>query len=187
MINYEFFPMLIKGLGTDLLITILAVIFPLIVGVGLTVLMHFTRKSALPKIFRYISILTEGLCPVCILLMTYFTLPQILQYSLAIKPAFASGVALSLCFMGYMAFRYDERDSLVKNIVVNGIGLVADMLKWCFGVAFLIGVSDLISAARNYAASTYLFFMPYFSVTVIIFLILAVLYIIRQICKDFIK
>lgn len=187
MTERELFPSLLKGLGTDLLITALAVILPLIVGIGLTLLMHFTRKTALPKVFRYVSVITEGLCPLLILPMIYYVFPQLLTMQYAVNPVFISSAGLSLCFLGYMAYRYDGRDSLCKNIVVNGIGLVADMMKWCFASTFMIGVSGLVGAARNYSAYTYHFFGPYFSATIIILVVLVVLYIARQICKDLLK
>ena len=60
MIIMNRFSLILSGLGNDLLVVILAALLPLMVGVGLTILMHFTRKTALPKVFRYVSILTEG-------------------------------------------------------------------------------------------------------------------------------
>ncbi len=177
----DLIPMLFLGLGNDLLVTVISIILPLNIGIAFTILMHFTRKSPLPKVFRFLSILTEGLAPTVILMLFYFC---VFVTGSALIPAI---VALSICFMGYMIFRYDGRDSLVKNIVVNGIGLVVDMLKWCFCILGYVGIMNIVKAANTYAYRTYSFFLPILLLLIISFIILAVLYIIRQICKEFMK
>ena len=181
-IIHDLIPMLFSGLGNDLLVTVISIILPLNIGIAFTILMHFTRKSPLPKVFRFLSILTEGLAPLSVLLFFYFCV--LASCNNALVPAI---VALSICFMGYMIFRYDGRDSLIKNIVVNGIGLVADMLKWCFCILGYVGIMNIVKAANTYASRTYSFFLPILFILIISFIILSVLYIIRQICKEFMK
>ena len=181
-IIYDLIPMLFSGLGNDLLVTVISIILPLNIGIAFTILMHFTRKSPLPKVFRFLSILTEGLAPLSVLLFFYFCV--FTSRNNVLIPAI---VALSICFMGYMIFRYDGRDSLIKNIVVNGIGLVVDMLKWCFCILGYVGIMNIVNAANRYAIRTYSFFLPILLLLIISFIILAVLYIIRQICKEFMK
>ena len=180
--NYELIPMLFTGLGNDFLVTVISIILPLNIGIALTILMHFTRKSPLPKIFRFLSILTEGLAPTAVLIFSHFCV-----FSSSNSRFIPASVALSLCFMGYMIFRYNEQNSLVKNIVVNGIGLIADMLKWCFCILGYVGIINLTKAANVYAGRTFDYFLPILLLLTISFIILAVLYIIRQICKEFMK
>lgn len=186
----EWIPMILSGLGTNVLIVILSSILPLVVGIGLTVLMHYKRKTALPKVFRYVSILTEGIVPLVLLNMVYYEYPKLVRAVdpsfLHVEPTTAALMALSVCFMGYMVFRYDERDSLVKNLVVNGIGLFADLFKWCFSIVAFIGVDDMIRINSWYLRVT-----PRFGVLIpaliIGMAILIPLYIGRQLCKDFMK
>ena len=173
--------MFLEGLGNDLLIVSLSAIFPLMVGIGLTTLLHFTRRTPVPKIFRYLAIFTEGLAPTVILLICYF---EILLNAPGVVGAV---VALSVCFAGYMVFRYDERDSLLKNILVNGIGLVADLFKWSFSILGYVAIVDITRAANLYRCTTYSMWTPFLLLLVITFAILAFLYLVRQICKDVIK
>ncbi len=185
----EWIPMILSGLGTNVLIVILSSILPLVVGIGLTVLMHYKRKTALPKVFRYVSILTEGMVPLIILFVMFLSYPQLVQMVdpiFRVEPTTAALMALSVCFMGYMVFRYDERDSLVKNLVVNGIGLFADLFKWCFSIVAFVGVPDMVGQARIYIGSTYRFTI-YIYLLIIGMAILIPLYIGRQLCKDFMK
>ncbi len=190
MRNENVLSMILSGLGTDILVVILSAILPLLVGIGLTVLMHFTRKSPLPKVLRYVAILTEGLVPTAVLFITFFSVPDVVQEMI---PTFrgqaisCAVISLSICFLGYMVFRYEERDSLLKNIVVNGIGLIADLFKWCVALVAIIGVQDLIGFAKVYVGRTFEYVIPYTLVLIVSSVVLVVLYLARQLCKDLMK
>ena len=186
----DLFSMLISGFGTDVLVVLLSALLPLLVGIGLTVLMHFTRKSALLKVFRYVAIATEGLVPTVILFTTFFSVPRAIQNLhplFRMEPLSTAVIALSICFLGYMVFRYEERDSLIKNLVVNGIGLVADLFKWCVAVVAVIGVQDVLGAAKLYVGRTYNITGAYSLVLLISSVVLVTLYLVRQLCKDLMK
>ncbi len=180
---FDLFASLIRGFGYDLLVTVLSVFFPLLVGCGLTVLMHFKRAGALPKVFRYLSVLTEGLAPAAVLLFCYFGLFGRSE----IPPFLVASVALSVCFTGYMVYRYEARDSLLKNLLVNGIGLVADLLKWSFCTLSFITIQNVTRAVGNVVSRTYEPFIPYFVLVLFTFGILFVLHAARQILKDVLK
>ena len=177
----DIFSLLLRGFTSDLLTVLLSAILPMLVGVGLTVLMHFTRKTALPKVFRYVAIVTESLVPAAVLyVLFYVVLASFQQADLPVV------VTLNICFMGYMAFHYDERDSLLKNIVVNAMGLIIKLYLWCVAVSGMLGATGLLRSAQMIMWSTYK--STYFLVPLLVsFGVLFVLHILRQLCKDFMK
>ncbi len=179
--SIEWIPMILSGLGTNVLIVILSSILPLVVGIGLTVLMHFTRKTALPKVFRLVSVLPESIAPIALILVAFFFVSATATQS--ILPVV---ITLTVCFLGYMVIRYDDRDSLIKNILVHGIGLLAELFKWSLAICGTVAVRDLVKSTSLIVGRTYEF-AYYFIPLIISFCILIVLYIGRQLCKEFMK
>lgn len=171
---------LLEGLGNNLLITVLSVILPLAVGTGLTVLMHFTKKTPVPKIFRILAVCTESAVPMLLVLVSYFCWFQNVRSALL-----AVTVAFSVSFLGYMVSRYEPSDSLLKNMTVNGIGLVADVFKWSTVVGY-IGMMDMTKAAdflRMKDYETGYLLIP----LAVIGGILLTLYLAKALCKNFMK
>ena len=177
------FTSLLSGAALDLLIVFLSALIPLFFGIGLTVLFHFTRNTPLPKIFRYLSIVFESLAPGVLILCVYFSKLFAILLGSNLTAAI---VALSICFLGYMPFRYTASESLLKNIFVNGLGLLASLMKWSISLVSLIGVSNLLGVARAYTGRTYNF-SGYGLALVIAFLLLAGLTTAQTICKNHMK
>ncbi len=177
----KFLETLTAGLSNTFILSVVAVLVPLLVGVGFTILNHFTKRTPVPKIMRYVHLPFECLAPIACLGVIYFVVGAELNLS-----AFAALViTFSICYWGYMVVRYNPADSLAKNIAVNGIGLIASVFKWSM-ISSFVGYMDLFRSANLMFGRTY-----DSSVMIIPLLIsigvLALLYVAKNLCKDLMK
>lgn len=173
---------LAEGFGTNVLITFLSALLPLIVGIPLVILMHYTGKTIVPKLLKYPMLIFESIAPVIIVALLYFCI-----FANTRSGTFAVISALSVCFLGHLPQQFDARDSLAKNIVVSSIDLIASLFKWSTAVCSIIAVQDIYRAASSIAARTF-DYAPYLLIALVItFVCLAVLYLARNLCRDLMK
>lgn len=63
-------------------------------------------------------------------------------------------IGFTISFLGYMPTRYNSDYSLIKNIAVNGIGLVSSIFKWSFCASF-VGTVEMLRVANIHLSKTY--------------------------------
>ena len=138
---------LFSGLFMNVLFSVITCIFPLIIGIALTLICRKCR--VLPKIVRIVGSLFEVLCPIVVIFMAFYllNLPRQLATFIILIP-------FSFCFMGYMLIHYNEQYSAIKNIVVNGLGLFSTVFKWSF-VLRCVGISEALTVAERFASGSY--------------------------------
>ena len=178
----------ISRVWINVLVTALSAFVPLIVGVGFTILMHFTKTNPVPKIIRYLTIPLESLVPVIVIVAVYYIpFPDILPFSIpfSVESIACCVIGLTLCFLAYMPHRYNENDSIIKNIAVNGLGLIASIFKWSTIVGY-IAVTDIMRAAAVQYGRTYTV-IYYIWPLIVSFIVLAVIYILKNILRDVLK
>ena len=161
--------MLLKGFANNILITGLSAILPLIIGIPLC---YFASRSKIAdSIFHWISIVTECLCPL-VLLVAVFYLPATM-IDIRLPREFVAYLALTVCFLFYMPAHFNKGDSFLKNTLYNGIGLISSIFKWSFCIGY-IAVFDLLKAATNAFTSSFetLWFIVPILISVIILFIL---------------
>ncbi len=171
--------LILEGLTKNLLITLLSIQLPLGVGILLTVFANMNRTVA--KVFSWISLPAECLCPIVVLSAVYFNS----GLRNAAEMFIFSALIFSFCFIGYMPARHYEGYSFLKNILYNGLGLLSSVYKWSFCVGF-IGMMDLLRAAqvagsREYSGA------PYWIVLAISVVILLIVETGRRFVKNLMK
>lgn len=193
----EFFVDLIKGLGLNFIITVMAIIVPLILGVAGSLLVK--NQKTLGKVFWYLDIPCRSVCvPVALVLMYY--LPglagttilrdiDILMFEKLSIDGFSKTMILILilgfAFLWYMPAKYNHEFSLAKNILYNGMGLFSNVFKWSF-VAGMIVIPDMLKITQIYVAKTYSF-LPYIIPFLVVSFILFVIELVRVLIKHFMK
>lgn len=171
--------LLLQGFANNIIITIISVIFPLCLGVLLTFLAGKSRIA--DRIFLWISLPFESICPVLLLVFIYYISGRLINFNRYVITIFT----FSICFMFYMSARFVKTDSFLKNTLVNGIGLISTVFKWSFCVSF-IGVIDLLKAANLIMAKSYnpvSYILPFVISLIIIF----VLELAKRLLKQFLK
>ncbi len=178
----DFWGMFFEGILTSLTLVGLSVILPLICGIGFTVLMHFTRKNIIHRVVRYLAVFTECLAPSCLVVFIYYMVARTMD----IEPFITVVATLSLSLLLYMPHRYESRDSLLKNIIVNSLGLIISAFKWSLAICSLIGVRDIVLVSRHMMART---FASWYNFVPLIFgiIVLVILHLVRNLCKDLLK
>lgn len=94
----------------------------------------------------------------------------------------STNVINTLSFLGYMPTRYNSDYSLIKNIAVNGIGLVSSIFKWSFCASF-VGTVEMLRVANIHLSKTY---EPssFWTAMIISFAVIVVLELMKFIAKD---
>ncbi len=179
---------LFSGITGTLTVVVLSSIIPLAVGSLLTI--FAVNNSKLEKIFSWISMPFECLCPILLVLVIYFYLPPSINHFLGVEffanPLFSIVLTLSLCFVGYMPNRVNQSYSALKNIICNGIGLVRSLFMWSFAVSSMIGYKDLVSYSKMMMARTY-YFEYYLIPFVFAAIVIAILEVSRRLVKQYMK
>jgi len=172
--------MLIDGFANNLIIMLLSAILPLAIGIPLIFAAH--RNQTVGKVFHWISLPFECLCPAIFIVVCAFGFFASLPIDLVLIPAIA---AFTLSFIGYMPARYEPIYSIGKNIIYNTLGLFSAIFKWSF-CASLIGAKDMLFSARNIASKT---FTPdsYVIVLIASFAVILLFEIARRIVKQRMK
>ena len=143
----------LEGFGNSLLITLLSIIFPLAIGIIITI---FSSKfKVVNSIFGWLSLPFECLCPMFLCVAIYFLIPMKIiprdTWSIIIAV-----VVLTISFLGYMPARCVESYSAIKNIFYNGIGLVKNICIWSFFItSSSIANTDLFRVTLTAISRTY--------------------------------
>ena len=175
---------IIEGLSNNILLTALAFIMPWVLGCLMSILFSTTKKlDFIRKIFQIISLGFESLCPLITILVLFYVVGSSVRFSNAGFVFAALGLAIS--FIGYMPRRYDPQNSIMKNLLVNSIGLMSNIFKWSF-CASIIGVMEMARAASNIAAHT-CEYGTYFIVFAISFVVILTLELTRYLLKEYLK
>ena len=136
-----------RGMGVNIDVTIFSLIIPFGLGVLFTILCAKNRRTE--KIFSWISLPFECVCPPVMLCVLYF-----LVFPRNKIATLITVMCFTLAFFGYMPARYNRSMSLWRNIVYNGLGLYGAIFKWSFCVG-LIGQVDMLKTADVIRARTY--------------------------------
>lgn len=131
---------LFKGLLNNFLITGCSCILPLIIGLAMY---YICMKSKNLCKFTFLWNVFEGVCPLLTIMIMYFCILRKVQ----LNPLLVCIIGFTISFIGYMPTRFNNKDSLIKNLAVNGIGLISSIFKWSFCASF-IGVKDMLGVAR---------------------------------------
>ena len=177
----KYLGLLFDGLGRNFLITIASMMFPLGIGILLSI---FVRKSeTAAKVFNWVKIPFECISIPSLLLTVYYLTAYYFYY--LPNNILATIIVFSVTFICYMPSRYDRSSSFGKNLLYNGLGLFSALFKWSF-VTHLIGVADLFGAARSVFGVTYQGW-PYAATFVIAAGVLVVVEIGRALVKQLMK
>ena len=173
-----------EGLLNNILLTVLSCIVPLLFGCLMTVLFALTKKLRfIRNIFQGTSLISESLCPAITIIVVFYLPGMVLANGLDRWLAVILGFTIS--FLGYMVKRYDQRDSILKNLLVNSLGLTSTVFKWSFVVGY-VGVLDMLRAGTKYMAVTVSLWGVLITLA-ISFVILLVIEGIRYLLKELLK
>ncbi|MBQ6946423.1 MAG: hypothetical protein IJN42_00095 [Clostridia bacterium] len=137
---------LLEGWGNNFLITFVSMIFPLLIGLAAYLLTKYF--PILGKVFHWLSLPFECLCPVVLLLVYFFVVfPEMNATILVI-------IVMSLCYLGYMPARFNSDFSFLKNFLYHGLGLFSSIYKWSFCVGY-VGTMDLLRASNMLRNNSY--------------------------------
>ncbi len=159
--------MALRGLSVNFIITLMASIAPLLFGIAMVFPSRFS--NVFRRIIKGISAVTESISPVFMIVLLFYNVfagSEVSRLAVTI-------IGFSICFLGYIPSRFNTNYSIGKNIVVNVLGLFADIFKWSLVVGY-IGVIDLLrentmQMARTYEPSV---FIGGFIVSLIVLLII---------------
>lgn len=142
-------PMLFRGYMMNILITVVACIIPLAIGIPLTIPSKFS--SIVSKIFSFVSLPFECISPLLFsALLLYFIVPSTSRSLMWVVFAFA----LSTSFLLYMPAHFQSEYSMLKNILYNGLGLIQGIFLWSFTASFF-GIMELMRSASNLFSFTF--------------------------------
>ena len=169
-----------SGFGNNMLITFLASILPIAIGIGLTFLMNAVKSKGLRILFRIIAVLFYCLAPLILMLLSYRVVFMTVRTALL-----SIVVALTISHIGYFVMRYDSNATAAKNIVINSLGVLSSVFLWST-VSGYVGFNDIVKAC-NFISSMEYDFSYYWIALIVCFLVLAVINIPRMILKEKIK
>ena len=136
-----------SGFANNLLIVLLSSLIPLSTGI----LLNFfaSKKATIGKVFGWVSLPFECICPLLLLIILYYLLPAERNNAL-----FIIVIAFSLSFIGYLPARYISSYFFINNILYIGLGLISTIFKWSFCVGY-IAYNDMLKGAQMTIARTY--------------------------------
>ena len=108
------------------------------------------KNESLTKIGRICGAFFESFCPIVTIVFLYYCVFG----QLHINRILVCIIGFSISFIGYMPLRYEPKNSMIKNLVVNTLGLISTAFKWSFA-AGMIAVADLLRYANMQMAKTY--------------------------------
>ena len=171
----QYMPMLVQGFGRNFLIVLLSMIVPL--GLGILFTMLACKKRNIEKVFSWVSLPFECICPAALMVALYFGV-----FSFVHNALLPIVVAFSIAFIGYMPARINRSMSAGRNIAYNALGLFGALYKWSFCV-HIVAYQDLFAVANIIRSRTYR--MEIMLVPLLVsFGILAVIEVLRRIIKN---
>ena len=188
---------LLQGFGINVLITVLATFFPLVLGVILTVLAGKVRYVG--RIAEWVSLPFECITPIVFIVVMYYCPFLMIDLFDVLGPgegfveflrditrsSWFIGIMLSFAFVGYMPARYNPSASILKNILCNGCGLVCTAFQWSFAVGF-VGVLDMLKMAMLEMSRLFDAF-PFVLVALVALIVVGALQIAKRLCSQFLK
>lgn len=180
------------GFGNNILITILAAIIPLCVGIPLSLLFLLSKRH--PKISAVISAIISAvnipfvsiLFPAALLLCYYGFVRYFHFGNLQITRTVIVVFALALTYWLYIPARYIKEWSFGKNTLYNSLGLLSRLFVFSFIGSYFIGLPDALTIARNMVAYRYVMW-PYLVVLLGTFCVLFFIELVRWVIKTFMK
>jgi ABC-type arginine/histidine transport system permease subunit len=139
---------MMSGLLNNILITAGSCILPMVVGIAVCVVCN--KNQSLSKIAHIFGAFFESFCPIVTIVFLFYCVFGQLQLNRIVICI----IGFSISFMGYMPLRYEPKNSMLKNLAVNGLGLVSTAFKWSFAAGW-IAVADLLKFASMQMAKTY--------------------------------
>lgn len=139
---------LFQGLLNNIFITVGSCLLPLAVGFAAYWLCN--KNESLTKIARICGAFFESFCPIVTIVFLYYCVFG----QLNVNRILVCIAGFSISFIGYMPLRYEPKNSIIKNLVVNTLGLISTAFKWSFA-AGMIAVADLLRYANMQMARTY--------------------------------
>lgn len=167
---------LFQGLLNNILITIGSCLLPMIVGIAAYFIC--SRNESLIKLAHLCGVFFESFCPVITILLMYYCIFAQTRLS----GIWVCIIGFTISFLGYMPTRYNSDYSLIKNIAVNGIGLVSSIFKWSFCASF-VGTVEMLRVANIHLSKTY---EPssFWTAMIISFAVIVVLELMKFVAKD---
>ncbi len=140
---------LLDGLSANFLITILAFIFPMLLGTLISVLI---RKSvSAQKVFKWINAPFASISiPIFFTLLYYF--PGLVFGSRMPSRILPCIIALSFAHLFYIPARYDNGYTFLKNILNNALGLLSSLFLWSITTR-IISINDIFFKATEFVAT----------------------------------
>lgn len=139
---------LFQGLLNNIFITVGSCILP--ISVGFAAYWLCNKNESLTKIARICGAFFESFCPIVTIVFLYYCVFG----QLHVNRILVCIIGFSISFIGYMPSRYDPENSMIKNLVVNTLGLISTAFKWSFAAGW-IAVADLLKFASMQMAKTY--------------------------------
>lgn len=202
-------PLLLEGLGVTILISVLAILIGLVIGL-LTCFMRMA-KNPIPRGIAYVYIWCVRGTPMIVqAFLVFFAFPQVVQYFISgfTIDAFTAGlITLSLNAGAYMAEIFRGGISAISKGQIEaarslGLSKTRTMLKVVLPQAFricipslvnqfiitvkdssilsVIGLADIVNQAKVYVGKTYDFFPAYITVAVFYLVVISILMIISN-------
>lgn len=168
-------PSLFQALLNNIFITAVSCLLPL--AVGFTAYWLCNKNEHLTMIARILGILFESFCPIVTIGFLYYCGLGQLNGQLNVNCILICIIGFSISFIGYMPLRYDPKNSIIKNLVVNTLGLISTVFKWSFTTG-MIAVFDLLTyakMARTFGVASSFVFIPVFFISFVLVLILETL------------
>ncbi len=176
----EYFPRILEGLLTNLLIV--ALTFACVFPIGLLLSFFASKSKTAGKVFHWLSLPFECLPIITVLFFVYFSAGRAFHFTALV----AALIAFVICFIGYMPARHDPNSSFLKNILYNGLGLISTVFKWSL-VSSIIGVPEMIKRAQNVIAITFNSFEVWTFVFICVFILILPIEIARRLIKQLMK
>lgn len=176
----EYFPRILEGLLTNLLIV--AVTFVCVFPIGLLLSFFASKSKTAGKVFNWLSLPFECLTIITALFFVYYSVNRLFGLSALITTL----VVFTICFIGYMPARQDPNASFLKNILYNGLGLISTVFKWSL-VSSIIGAPGIVRQAQNVAAITFNSFEVWTFVTICVFIVILPIEIGKRLIKNLMK
>lgn len=170
--------LILSGFLNNLLMTVLAALLPLGLGIGMTFLMKHVDKKGLRIPLRVVGAVFYSFAPVALLLYLFFSVIRSVSGG-GILPVV---LTLMISHLGYFMMRFEPDASVGKNIVVNTLGLFSSLFMWSM-IAGYIGCHDMVYASNMVRSLTFDAGIT-LTVLAIAFGMLAVLNVPRMILKE---
>ena len=179
--------MYLQGLGMNLLLTLLSCILPVLFGV-IWILISKTHIIT-HRIVKLLSQFWECFTPMIVIVVVYYGVPQIanlIGLHFRLNPLVTCVIGFSICFLGFLPARQKSDYSIIKNILLNTVDLIATVFMWTL-TASIVAFPEIVYVTKSIVGMNYRFFETYLIPLVISFAVLAVLKLIKYLLEEFME